>query len=113
MERSDVVCIQAVQLDKAIKQPVLLCFELSLVTRKVCMRHIFTGSVYIFIECHSYFVSIKRTASVQLPCKLLYGIALLGCNVNISACDHLLRLPKYLACYGWCGSRDASEAQFS
>ena len=60
-------------------------------TRIECVSP-FTGSV-VFTESHSDFVIIKRTASVWLPCKLLYGIALPGDKANISALDHLLRLP--------------------
>ena len=99
----------------------------TLMNRKECCFSFHKVSLNLD-RIYSDVVSIKGTASVQLPCKLICGIALLGNNVNISSLDHLLCLlnpkismskcetqlqKKCLASWERCVTRDASKAQFS
>ena len=78
-------CTQTVQLEKPVKQPVALCFD----DKGRLYVSTFQGSVFL-IELQLDLVNIRGTvlASIQLDCKLLYGVVFLSSSVYISALDN-------------------------
>ena len=75
---------QCVKRDKEIRQPVALCFD----DEGRMYVSTFTGTVFV-IQLHSNLVSLKGTvtASLQLDCKLLYGLVSANNTIYVSAHD--------------------------